>query len=312
MVLAERAAERLQRPGPRGEPPSRFRKLVRIPGALLCGLVVNFKTGVLATACTYAVTGPACLIWAWSWEYGWNNSFHKGYEQSAVGPLLGLIGVAWFIAAMTYLPTAWAHMAATNDPRACFDFRLIRALVRQRPGFMACYAALFSLAVVPVSIMRAAPTFFANINPAWESATAEQISQFANRYILACGIYTFLAFVAVHLLAARFYRSSVRRLLRREPEWVDRLHPALARTLQTLDLLPDAPLPRRPLLVAAVLGTGRRIQGILLRLAIYGLWFTVVAQIYIVQFFHYQWFQGWMNQPLVHLPSLFFLPSGPG
>ncbi|MEO6810576.1 MAG: hypothetical protein ABI353_15785, partial [Isosphaeraceae bacterium] len=67
-----------------------------------------------------------------------------------------------------------------------------------------------------------------------------------------------------------------------------------------------------PLLVAAVLGAGSRFQGVLLRLAIYGLWFTVVAQIYIVQFFHYQWFQGWLNQPLVHLPSLFFLLTGPG
>lgn len=167
-----------------------------------------------------------------------------------VGPLPDLLDIAWFIAAMTHVPTTLAHLAVTNDPRALFEFPFIRVLVRLRPGYMAFYAALISIAMLPVSILRAAPTSFANIELTWESTTAEQVNQFANRYILACGVYLFLAFVVVQLISAWFHRSSVRSPLHREPRWADRFHPVLARTLQTLDLLRRPPAP----LVAAVLG----------------------------------------------------------
>ena len=117
-----------------------------ISAAALGGLAANARMGVKALACTYVLVGPDCFLWFAVWYDGWNNSFNKGYEQAAVGPLTGLLGAALFLAAMLYVPMAWAHLAATGDPRAFFEFGFVRKLIRQRLGAMTLYAAVFSLA----------------------------------------------------------------------------------------------------------------------------------------------------------------------
>ena len=38
-------------------------------------------------------------------------------------------------------------------------------------------------------------------------------------------------------------------------------------------------------------------------------WFTFVAQIYVAQFLNYIPFVGWMNQPLVQLPWIKYVPT---
>jgi hypothetical protein len=288
--------------GERGE----WGRLRRLPAALAGGLVANLRAGVVATACTYAVTFPGCFLWLAAWYDGWNNSFNKGYEQAAVGPATGLLGNALFILAMIYVPMAWGHMAAAGDGRAFFQFALVMRLVRHRLGAVVIYAWLFSVLTLPTSIMRLMPGFFTSIDPTLATASAERIQRVAQQYIGVCGVYVFLAFVAAHLLAGRLYRTAVLKLLERDPAAAEELPGAIQRGLARLGLLPAEPARRRHPLVRVVLGTGGLGVKAALWVALVVLWFGVVVQIFIAEFINYHPVVGWLNQPLVHLPSLYF------
>src|SRR5205085_631921 len=95
-------------------------------------LWLNLSQGVKAVFCTYALLGLPCLLMTWSWEQGWINSFHGGYEQSGLGIGLGLLGIFLFCGVMVYVPMAQAHQAATGQARAFFDFRFVWHLICAR------------------------------------------------------------------------------------------------------------------------------------------------------------------------------------
>lgn len=309
-LAVERAREHIRRPLSDGREPSRFRRLARVPGAWLGGLWANVREGIRAVACTYVLTLPGCFLWLAAWYDGWNNSFTKGYEQAAVGPLTGVLGSVLFIAAMVYVPMAWAHLAATGRAWAFFQFSLVWSLIRRRLGSVVLFAAAFSLLTLPVSVLRAAPAFFTNIDPTLESATPERIRQVANTYILLGGAYMLLAFLIVHLLAGRMYRVALLGLLRAEPRRADELPPDLRAGLAQLGLIPEGPPGRRHPLVAVVVGTGRTTVRVALWAGLLVLWFTVVAQIFVGEFLNHHPVAGWLNQPLIHLPSIHFTPGG--
>src|SRR5690242_11777360 len=104
----------------------------RLFSSLVQSLWQNFWIGLHGIVNTWVVTLPAGILWWFGWYDGWNNSFNKGYEQAAVGPLISLLGIAWFIGAMFYVPLAQARQAVTGEWRAFFQFRLIRKLARDR------------------------------------------------------------------------------------------------------------------------------------------------------------------------------------
>src|SRR5262245_51978657 len=143
---------------------------------------LNLKTGVQGIANTWVLTMPGCLLWLFAWYDGWNNSFHKGYEQFWVGPLTGWLGVMLFIAAMLYVPMAQVRQAITGDWRSFYQFRLIWRLVRRR--WIACLglAVLYSACSVPVTILKTVPAFVPQMVPAaatWEEA---QVLAFLRQY----------------------------------------------------------------------------------------------------------------------------------
>jgi hypothetical protein len=51
----------------------------------------------------------------WSWEQGWINSFHGGYELAWFGPTMGFLGIFVFVGVMFYVPMAQAHQAVTGS-----------------------------------------------------------------------------------------------------------------------------------------------------------------------------------------------------
>lgn len=306
----ERISERIERPKSNGASPGALRRFFRIPAAMLGGLAINVKTGVVALACTYILTGPACLLWLGSWYDGWNNSFNKGYEQAFVGPMTGILGVVLFITAMLHVPLAWAHLAATGDARAFFAFGFVRKLARSRPLGTVLLALFISLATLPVSIARAAPSFFVNDNfPYFATAPFEEIVAFTQRFNLFTGGIAFLCFVLAHLAAGRHYRKSLLALLTREPSVANEFHPRLARVLGDLSLLPEGSARRRHPLVRVVFGTWRWTWNFVLGLALIFLWFTVAAQVYVVAFINFRPGVVWLNQPVLHMPSLHFEPT---
>src|SRR5262249_22165497 len=110
----------------------------------------NFKVGFQGLFCTFLLTGWGCLLMLFSCEFGWLNSFNKGYEQAVLGPVTGLLGIALFIAAMFYVPMAQAHQAATGDYRAFFEFRFVWSLIRARLGAYVGLAFLCVLVSLPL------------------------------------------------------------------------------------------------------------------------------------------------------------------
>ena len=307
-IVAENFHEIINRPRSDGAAASRFRKLVRLPAALTGGLRANLRSGARALACTYLITIPGCFLWLAAWYDGWNNSFNKGYEQSAVGPLTGILGNVMFMLAMMYLPMAWSHVAATGDVRSFFQFGYIVRLARTRLGGSIVYAVSFAILSFPVMIFHALPTFLSQ-SERMESASPELINRTVQIYAFSTAIYVFIAYIITHRLAARLYRSATTRLLANEPDLVDRLHPVIYKVLEELALLPSGTPPRGRPIVEAVIKTGRRGKNAILWTAAFVVWFAVVAQIFIGQFFNYQPVAGWLNQPLVHLPSVYFSAS---
>ena len=126
----------------------------RGPTAWVESLKTNFKSGSRTALNTWVVTGPPCALWVFAWHFGWNNSFHKGYELSGIGPLTGLVGVFLFIAVMFYLPLAQIRQAVKGDWRSFYQLRFVRRLLRE--SWVACLflAILYALLFFPVILLK--------------------------------------------------------------------------------------------------------------------------------------------------------------
>jgi hypothetical protein len=363
-LQSERFRAALTRPTIDGRAPSLPRRFLRLVYLPLRSAWRNFAIGVQGLFCTYSVTGWGCLLMLFSWEFGWVNSFNKGYEQALVGPLTGFIGIFMFIAALIYLPMAQVHQAATGDYRAFFDFRFVWRLIQARPFAYVGVAAVIAVASLVLEILKTAPAFFDGFSDAWTNASDAEVLTMLRRYLLACSAVLFPALLLARYVAARVYRRAVLKVLREG--WVaeGELHPVLAGWLQRLGLKPPLPKssPRLPmaagsiggwwiagaadvaillLALAAMILTGpigslvvlgvwtlvwlmatpvilfraglrryigwyrRRLAFVLL----FWIWFSVVVQLYVSEFFNYHPVVGFMNHVLVQFPCFDFIPS---
>lgn len=282
----------------------------RLLTAPLRGLWQNAKLGLQGVFNTWVLTMPACGLWLFSWYAGWNNSFHKGYEQFWVGPLTGWLGVLLFMAAMTYVPLAQARQAVSGDWRSFYDFRFVRALVRRRWLPCMLLALCYALASLPVMVLRILPAFQEQASiPLFQGReTPAEMIQALNEYTWIASAILLPLFVGLHWAAARIYATAVFRAVRSgEVPW-EQLGAFEQSALQRLDVSEPVSKPRRPLAVKAVGWTG----GWILRLAAgtvaAALWFAFVAEIFIAEFFNYHPVLGWLNQPLVQLPWLHYVP----
>jgi hypothetical protein len=286
-------------------------------GSVLFGsLWLNGKLGVQAVFNTCVLTMPACVLWLFAWFAGWNNSFNKGYEQAAVGPLTGSLGVMLFIAAMFYVPMAQARQAATGSYLAFYEFRFIWRLVRNR--WLGCLklAMLYSLFSVPLIILKTAPAFFPQINPALEHATDAEILHILNWYYLASAAFVFASFLLLKLSATRTYAAALLSNVKRGRVQPSDLHPTERTALGELGLLLVPERAQRHFIVRTVTGSGRFVKGVTIGLATAFVWFTFVSQIFVAEFFNYHpidrngnFMGGWLNQPLVQLPWFNYTPG---
>ena len=269
----------------------------------------NLQVGAQAIFNTWVLTLPGCVLWLFAWYDGWNNSFNKGYEQAAVGPLTGLLGVTLFIAAMFYVPLAQARQAVTGQWRAFYQFRLVWGLIRRR--WLACLglAALYSAVSLPVTILKSVPSFFPQINPALVDATPARALQILNAYFFWAGAVVFPAYVILRLAAARIYASALLDAVQSGAIPEDALAEIEWETLHRLDLLNVKPRKSWPALVRVVAWAGTRVGRFTAGVAIAFVWFSLVAQIFASEFLNYHPRIGWLNQPLVQLPWFHYVPA---
>jgi hypothetical protein len=255
------------------------------------------------------LTIPGCVLWLFAWQYGWTVSFHKGYEESPIGPLVGLLGVALFIAAMFYVPLAQARQAATDSWRAFFQFRVNWRLIASRWGGFVILAAAYAMLSAPISFLKVLPASPEQIEPNFAQLTDAEVVARLRSYFFRAAIILFPCFIALRLAAARLYASSVLASLRRGVVIPDQLEPGERNALASLDLLGGDPTPIPHAMARAAKWTYRRFYGSLMAAIIAVLWFAFVAQIFISEFLNYHPFVGWMNQPLVQLPYLRYIPG---
>jgi hypothetical protein len=283
--------------------------MLRMGCLLVQSLWANFWIGLRAIANTWTLTLPACVFWWFGWYDGWNNSFNKGYEQAAVGPLVSIIGIAWFITAMFYVPLAQARQAVTGEWRSFYQFRLVWRLVRDRWIYCVMLAILYTLLSIPLSALKTSPMFWMHNSSALASLTSEQVLASLKSYFFWCALVMLPAFVIVHIAAAHIYAAGLISLVQSgrisESELAENERSALLR----LGLLAVRPSVERHILVRFISWTGTRLGRTVGAIVLVLIWFGFVAQIYISQFLNYHSGAGWMNQPLIQLPWFRYFPT---
>lgn len=277
--------------------------------ALVHSLWLNFWIGLRAIANTWALTLPPCLFWWFGWYDGWNNSFNKGYEQAAVGPLISLFGIAWFIMAMFYLPTAQARQAVTGEWRSFYQLRLVWRIARDRWVYCLFLAVLYTLLSVPLSILKTSPMFWMHNSPALSALTSAQVTASLKGYFFWCALVVLPAYVILRLAAARIYASGLLSLVERGEIAASDLASGERDMLERLGLLAVRAQRERHAFVRFIAWTGTRLGRGVGAVILVLVWFSFVAQIYITQFLNYHSGLGWINQPLVQLPWFRYLPT---
>jgi hypothetical protein len=278
-----------------------------LPKTFFGSLWLNFKLGLQAVLNTAVLTLPACLFWWFGWYDGWNNSFSKGYEQAAVGPLISLFGIIWFIAAMFYVPLAQARQAATGQWRSFYQFRLVWSVVRVR--WMACVglALLYVGLALPLNIMKTAPTFWGLNLPG--TLTDAEVLKRLDDYFFRCALVVLPAYVFLRWVAGRIYASGLLTLVQRGAIGRDDLAENEAEFLTRLGLLERRAERERHVLLRVVAWTGTRVSRVFGWIALTVSWFLFVGQVYVAEFFKSHGGLGWLNQPLVQLPWFHYLPA---
>jgi hypothetical protein len=302
----ERMTARLRQSLPNGQPPGTFRVALRLVKAPWHSLWLNLKIGIQALFCTYLLTGVGCLIMLFSWDFGWLNSFNKGYEQASIGPLTGLLGIFLFMVAMIYVPMAQVHQAVTGDYRAFFDVRFVWRLIQARLSAYVVLAALIALVSIPLEALKTAPAFFGS-SDSWTDATDAEVHTKLQYYFLACSYFFFLTLLVWHLVAVRIYRSAVLKVLERGWMTHEELHPVLAGWLARLELLP-IPTVETAGLPYVVKSGSKMIYRRLLYAVLFFIWFGFVAKVYVGQFLKYQPLTGFLNHPLIQFPFFNYVP----
>jgi hypothetical protein len=288
------------------ETPGVLRKPGAVIGALTRGLGRNALIGVQGLFNTFVLTLLPGLLWTFGWYAGWDNSFHKGYEQYANGIIISWIGVFLFIAVMFYVPMAQARQAVTGNWRAFYQFRTIWGLVQRRQTKCLLLAGCFSLVSLPLSITKVAP-FILGQSTGGQSYTGalNTLTQF---YFFA-SIAGFLAYVGLRLLVTRVYAGAVVEAVREGALAPEALGEFERATLGRLGLLaPEGP-KREHLAIKVVKTAVRPAWRFATIVATAIVWFTFVAQIYVSEFLVYHPIRGFMNQSLVQVPWFRYVPG---
>lgn len=295
------------RPTPDGDPPGWIRQLYRILRAPFAGLFENFRLGVLTILATFLLAGWGTILMTFSWEFGWLNSFTKGYEVAFVGPMTGIAGLLLFTFAMLYVPMAQIHMAVTGDFRAFFEFRFVWRLIRARLLPYLLLAVLFLGFGLVQEALKTAPYFLEQFVDSWNNASDALLLQKLRTYYLWSSAWLLLALLVTRLLAARIYRSAVLKVIRLGRVEPGMLHPRLSHWLTRLQIYPQPLEPRGPV-VRFARANGRWIYRRLLFPLLFLVWLAFGVKTYIGEFLHYHPYVGFLNQPLVMVPCVNYTP----
>ena len=184
-------------------------------GFWLGGAAANIRVGLTAGIGLYLLTLPFTLAWFGAWWAGWDNSFNKGYEQAAIGPLVWGLATLISLPILAHLPMALGHMATKGRFAAFFEWREIRSLATRAGPRLVWLAMLSVLASVPFFALRALPVFIEGLVPGFADMTLTEQSQVARWFMLVGAALTFTSAAFLKHRAAVIYAHALARPARR-------------------------------------------------------------------------------------------------
>ena len=248
---------------------------------------------------TTLLTAPGLLLMWAGWYAGWQVSFHKMYEYSAVGVGLFALGMTLFATAMFSVPVASARAGVTQQLRTFFEFRTNHRIVQGARFAQIGLASAYALAAIPLwFLVVALPLGLGN---GWEGDFVSG-QEFVPLYHWLATLILYPIYGWLRHVAARAYSQGLRNAVRqgrldpsdletREVEWLERARLANA--------LPRVEIPKWRRAIGRTLvfigGGGRR-------LVTFFLWVALAFGLLVSQFFRYTEFRGWAVHPLVHAP----------
>ncbi len=276
----------------------------------VASISTNLRIGFAGILNTSILMVLPAVLWQVGWYTGWDNSFNKGYEQYYSGIVLSWIGILLFLAAMLFLPMAQARQAITGEWRAFWDLKTVWRVSTGNPVRTLLLAAAFSVVALPINVLLIAPQGFENSNPDVATMTDGEFIRFLNRYYFWVCAVGFIGFIALRILAARWYAGGIVSMLNTGRLQAEALRGVEAQLLSVLRLDRAGDPARRHPMIAATVALSRPVWRTAVLGAAVFVWFTFVAQIYVREFIVYHPYRGFMNQPLVQLPWLRYVPGG--
>lgn len=247
----------------------------------LGGLAANIRAGVSAATGLAVLTLPFSFLWLGAWWAGWENSFNKGYEQAAVGPLVWLAGTLLSLPILNHLPIAMAHAASEARLSAFFEWRRIRSVAVASGWRLVWLSMLGVLLAIPVLILRAIPIFIEDLVPGFSDMATDRQREIGDMLRLIGAAVAFLYVLILREQAALAYARAAPVAARGGDGAAWRAHPAA-------DVAPEARPPRR---VMSAIWTG------LAALT----WAALAVLIVVGQFLNYAQVN-WLTHPAFLLP----------
>lgn len=298
----------------------------------------NARLGVQGLFNVLCLTLPGTVLWLLGWWGGWQNSFHKGYEDYLVGPLVSWVGILLFVGAMFYVPLASARQAVTRRWRAFWQARVVWLLVRR--SWAGCAGVAVAAAVLNLGAMgfktwpyflpqarfeervktlvrsgldrEAALSRAAVPEPGgvdWREPTDDQARAILRRHYFLSGFYVFGALLILRSLTARVYAGAVARAVRDGALGEEDLGGDEWRVLHGLGLLERRPSPRRWLPIRLAAWAAGRVARLAAAATVFLGWFGFVGAVYVSEFLNHHPVVGWLNQPLVQIPWFRYVPA---
>lgn len=169
------------------------------------GIGANIRVGIQTVIGLAILTLPFSAAWLGAWWAGWENSFNKGYEQAAIGPIVWLSAALLAVVSLTHLPFALAHAASEGRVGAFFEFRRIRSVVIAA-GWRSPWLAFLSVTLsLPLVASRAFTVFVEGIIPGFADMGIEERDNVASLQALLTAVYGFGLLQVLRNRAAVFY-----------------------------------------------------------------------------------------------------------
>jgi len=268
----------------------------------------RISIGLTLTFHSFLVTSPGLMIIGAGWYAGWQNSFNKGYEHAAIGPLISILGMLLLVPVLIYLPLAQASLISKGRWKAFYDLPYLRKIHRLSlfPAGLAGLWGLLFFFILNAGVMVANS---AEINEKAASLPTHEVVGFIKRYYLFWGFPFVLMLGYYRHLCGRVYALGVLRALKSGSITEDELDEGEWKILNDLRLLQNPANQTTGRWFRMFQNLTQKTLRIMSTSFLVGISFLMIVVIMVTQFWHFRGLWGWLHQPMLGLPWFQFVPN---